>query len=491
MAELGLNSLDIINVKNLAEIKSILARHGCVRAIVKKLARNNNDKNQIYIHHDLSLLNSIFDLNFELRGSSTSKKDNKTLGKNIPSAVFNNFFWSSRDGGLYKLRGCKAITYLQYPETRLSGFATIEGLMPKSLSVEFTKANPTSGRYLVMGALRDGTAIGMQLIDPDEQFAAEFSDLNGLAGSKICKEFTVFNGQTDTEKQFDNMTDIALDDSARLKKLLIERVAGKTLKGVRLRPDFVTVPFNANQAAGYTLEHACGIPSNSKGAGDYHGIELKAFSRTVSLITTEPDGGMYKDSWNCFMREFGYLSGNAIRVGGTHRVNMRDEKHNFTMVILCNPIIKRNGKASVENEVLFDPFRSFNEQINGLRVVLKSSSGKIAASWSIEHLMNNWGPKHTEVVYVRARQNSNSVEAEIIQGYKKKVTFEGEVIWCCKSQIKDFIHALHNGTIFLQPAHKLVPAKLSDNKRRTQWRSNNIYKAVLELYASSEILYLC
>ena len=49
MAELGLNSLDIINVKNLAEIKSILARHGCVRAIVKKLARNNNDKNQIYI----------------------------------------------------------------------------------------------------------------------------------------------------------------------------------------------------------------------------------------------------------------------------------------------------------------------------------------------------------------------------------------------------------------------------------------------------------
>ena len=53
---------------NLAEIVTVLIRHGATEAIIKPLSKNHNDKNQIYSGADFTPLYPMFDVTFALRG---------------------------------------------------------------------------------------------------------------------------------------------------------------------------------------------------------------------------------------------------------------------------------------------------------------------------------------------------------------------------------------------------------------------------------------
>ena len=88
------NDLDHFNLPNLEAASKLLRTHGCNIALIKKLPKNANDKNQVYIHSDASLLNSIFALEFSDRESSISKtKKSSKPGRGIPEAVFEKFSW--------------------------------------------------------------------------------------------------------------------------------------------------------------------------------------------------------------------------------------------------------------------------------------------------------------------------------------------------------------------------------------------------------------
>lgn len=442
---------------------------GCETMLIKALTKNNNDKNQIYIHPNPDFLNSIFDLTFSYREPSTSQKK-RGKGLPIPEARFNSFAWVATDNSLHTVEHCKGILYAQYPEVRLSGFQSTSGLMPHSMSINFTKSEPDTPRYLAIGATNAGQAYAVMIVSPHQDFHKEYKKLPFPLDSKACK--VVYLQQT-------------LTKSDRLKALLSERIANKNIKGCRLTTKGETVPFTGTQVHGYTLEHELGIRPNADKDGDIWGIELKCFtSNKLTLFTPEPDGGLYHESFEQFMLRYGYAKEAVYRFTGLHRVNQVNDKSQLKLAVLCSP------KDDENTLIDYDSKKPFKHQLNNLQVALIDDDENIAASWSITRLFNNWGIKHNEAVYVPAKVTDNTIQTEVELGFTRRVFFGGEVIWCKRSTLEHMLSAIVKGTIFLDPAPKLDPDNPKNNKRRSQWRINNIYRDAPSLYESVEMVTL-
>lgn len=74
MGRYAFNEFDHLECPSLERVKAVLARHGCHVGLVKELPKNANDKNQVYIHSDVTLLNTIFRLSFSERGRTPTEK---------------------------------------------------------------------------------------------------------------------------------------------------------------------------------------------------------------------------------------------------------------------------------------------------------------------------------------------------------------------------------------------------------------------------------
>lgn len=455
---------------------------GADRAVLKLLPKNANDKNQVYFASDFGSLYNNFDLTLSERGESSSMtKYRSTPGSDIPEAVFNKFSWLRRDGTLVRAKNVKVIVYTQYPEARLSGFVTVQNTMPQSLSVGFTKASPEVSRLLVLGRLPRGECVAMMVIGIGPSLMAEIADLPGLEGSRVCKLLML--RRAPHEQLFQRLA----------------KHVSRLMKGCRLDVSGKTLPFTGTQVCGYTLEHALEIIPNSGKNGDVDGIELKTHTQVkVTLFTPEPDFGLYANSFEKFMRTYGYVAeNNEIRLTGVHRANQRCSKSGLTLKVIEYRTVKVGEKMDwVRDEqgrkkaFKYDPTTSLTSKMNGVEVVLEDDDGLIAAGWSLERLMNNWGVKHNEVVYISAARTDNENVVEVAQGFAYNVTFAPDVIWCRETSAERLLLAIANGTIFLDPAPKFVPGDPAKNKRRAQWRVNDITKAVHVLYEKIEPLTL-
>jgi hypothetical protein len=453
--------------ESLADIVTMLRTIGADKAIMKVLPKNANDKNQIYFSSNFSSLYNNFDLTISERGASTSLTKGKSApGSYIPEAVFKQFAWTKRDGAQIKAKNVKVIVYTQYPEARLSGFVTVQNTMPQSLSIAYTKQYPEMKRLLVLARLPGGACIGLVYIDLTNQLLAEVATLPGLEGSKVCKELIIDLGLS--EKLF-----------AKLAAL-----ASRPMKGCRLDVFGNTLPFTGTQVCGYTLEHALGIVPNSDKDGDIDGIELKTHTQVkVTLFTPEPDFGMYTEGFEAFMRKYGYESEGDWRLTGIHRANERCAKSGLTLKV-------RELRQQASGEIIpfpYDPVTPLTSKMGSVDVVLEDDTGFVAAGWSLERLMNNWGVKHNEVIYISASKTDNPNTEEVEQGFQYQVTFAPKVIWCRETSAEHLLRAISNGVIFLDPAPKFVPGDPKKNKRRAQWRVNDITKAIASLYEYVEV----
>lgn len=459
---------------HVAEIVATLQKLGADKAVLKILPRNANDKNQVYFASNYTSLHSIFDLELAERGASTSlTKDASSPGSAIPEAVFNDFQWAKPDGTLIRAKNVKAIVYTQYPEARLSGFQTVQNGMPQSLSVSFTKQCPDRKRLLVLGRLPGGACIALIYIDISEELESEIQTLHAFEGSRVCKILTIEQGYS--EKLFNQLS----------------KIISRPLKGCRLDAYGKTLPFVGTQVCGYTLEHALGIKPNAAMDGDLYGIELKTHTQMkVTLFTPEPDFGLYAESFEQFMKTYGYLSGDEWRVTGIHRANVRCKKSGLTLQVREYRAIEREGEKpdwerdenGAKKPYPYNPATPLTPKMEGVEVVLTDDEGTVAAGWSLTRLMNNWGAKHNETVYISASKADNQNAEELEQGFAYEVTFEPRVLWCKETSAERLLKAINKGTIFLDPAPKLVPSDSSKNKRRAQWRVNNITEAVDDLY---------
>lgn len=468
------NELDHLGLNSLSELTEMLQKHHCYKAIVKKLAKNNNDKNQVYFYPDINFLMTYFSLSFSERELSTSaaKRASKP-GDAIPQAIFDNFSWLDRATRLHRVSNCKLIVYAQYPEVRMSGFAADDGLMPRSMSIEFTKEHSEICRYLVIGVRKDKSAIGIMLAEPSIQLCSELDHADYLPRTRTFGELHI-PAQLELS-----------DGSEQLRLLLRNNVLGKILPGCRFDKDGNTLSFSGTQVHGYTLEHACGIRPNSDSNGDIFGIELKCYTKKkLTLFTPEPDGGLYAEDYKAFMMQYGHLTDKQeYYFTGLHRCGVKCESTGLTLSIYC--LRSFSDKELVR--VKFDPTVPFTKQVQGFEIVLEDVNGSIAASWSFERLMNCWKIKHGEVVYIGASVSDLSDVTYRQQGFTKQVTFDDMVLWCRNTSAEKLVHALNSGVVYLDPGSKL---NLSDNKktkRRSQWRLNNIIKDSSALYEVSEL----
>ena len=437
---------------SLGELATLLSSRGVHEALIKPLTRNHNDKNQIYSGSDFGPLYPLFDVTFSLRGASASgKKGGRSRGKSIPEAAFRHFTWLDSTGREVPAREVKMIIYAQYPETRLSGFRTIENTMPESLSVEFTKANPDAARYLVLGRRGTGEVVAVMVLEPSQQFRTEVAALPSAAGSRVWKHLR-----------------LRVTAPERLIAMLSAAV-GRPLPGCRLDASGQTLPFNGTQVCGYTLEHELGIIPNSDKNGDFEGIELKTHTqKKVTLFTPEPDLGLYVEDFGRFMTTYGYLDeAGHWRLTGIHRVGVRSTKSGLTLRVM-NHDRGTSLAASADKDVhlgLFD------------------EKGTLAAGWSLERVLNCWTSKHNETVYIPAVKGTCDDAELVAAGHRHIVEFSDRVLWCRQTSAEQLFEALYNGTLFLDPAPKYCPQHPELNKRRSQWRVNDIAQAARDLYA--------
>lgn len=441
-----------ISPSSLDEIAALLITHGVHEALIKPLSKNHNDKNQIYSGRDFTPLYPTFDVDFSMRGASSSgKKSGKTRGKAIPEAVFRDFVWLDASGREVRARDVKMIIYAQYPETRLSGFSTVENTMPDAMSVGFTKLHPTMPRYLVMGRRGSGAVVAVMITDPSQQFISDVDALPAATGSRVWKHLR-----------------LRATAPQRLVAMLAS-AAGRPLPGRRLDARGQTLPFNGTQVCGYTLEHELGIIPNSNKNGDFEGIELKTHTQAkVTLFTPEPDMGVYASDFAKFMTTFGYQDGEGhYRLTGIHRVGIRCDKSGLTLKVM-NHNRAEPLTASADDDVhlgLFD------------------DGDVLTAGWSLERLLNCWNSKHNEAVYIPATKTGCTDPDLLGQGYRHMIEFSEDVMWCRETSAEQLFDAVYNGTLFLDPAPKYCPANPKLNKRRSQWRVNDIREAAKDLYS--------
>lgn len=447
------------------EIHDLLQPLGVEVALLKLLPKNANDKNQIYIASDFGVLYDLFDLTIAERGLSSSETRDVDATVRISEASFNSFCWLKRDGSLVEAKRVKAIVYPQYPEARLSGLQSIENTMPSSLSVAYTKSNPEARRLLVLARLPLGKCIGIVYLHISSNLESELLVLPGFERARACKRLSI--KQTNSAKL-----------EAKLAKVL-----GSQLRGCRLDSYGRSLPFSGTQVCGYTLEHELGIIPNSDMDGDLYGIELKTHTQVkVTLFTPEPDGGQYAHDFPEFMKKYGYIDSDGdYRLTGIHRANVICSKSKLTLRLREKQVLE-----GIPTWIDYDPTTPLTAKLDAVEVALIDTDNEVAASWSLARLMNCWGAKHNEAVYIQASKTANPDLIEASKGYEHLITFEKIVMWCHETSAERLLAAISDGTIYLDPAPKLHANNPSKNKRRCQWRVNDITKAAKVLYSTVE-----
>lgn len=424
-------------MQSLSQLAGAMRTHGVVRLLAKRLAPNDNSKNQIYLGGDFSALSVLPHGAVEI---DTSAKSGSVRDR-AKAAV--QFYWI--DGG--RLSGAPAaqlILYPRFPEVRLSGLLKgSEGAPSAVLTVR------DEGRLLILGVTSDQRIVG---------FAAN-------ADHAITKEV----GSIEDPEQLGvfivlPMGDAAAGDTRHRLLSELRRVHEKGWIGSqKLGADGRAAPYIARNAGGLTLEAELGIRPNGRAEPDYLGWEVKQYGvnnlsalralSAVTLMTPEPTAGLYgTEGAEAFVRRFGYAdrSGKEDRLnfGGDYRAGK--QPHPLTGLSLA-----LRGYDDVEDKIT---------DMSG-DIALVSTDGVLAAAWPFTALMAHWTHKHARAAYVPSVSRSDPAAyafGRLVQLYEQ-------------TDFLLFLAALSRGLIRYDPALKLEASSSPQRrlKKRNQFRANN------------------
>ena len=114
-----------MNIKSLEQIETIFKLHDVEQIYIKNLsAKNDNEKNGIYLGGTNGISNLFPSKLKEGKISTSDKKDKSSPGKSIIYALL-NYYWLDENGKKYEAPNAKNINYFQYAKTgevRFSGF---------------------------------------------------------------------------------------------------------------------------------------------------------------------------------------------------------------------------------------------------------------------------------------------------------------------------------------------------------------------------------
>lgn len=404
----------------LQQLAGLYRQAGADVIYLKRLAVNDNSKNQIYINSgSLSDLNLLPTLGLE-EGDG-------------PLKAPLDFYWLSLDGTLEHAPGAQLILYDQYPEVRLSGFLRGTRNAPSHLFRLERKAG--AGRLLFLGITGDRRVLA---------FAAS-------ATSRIARELLP-EGSYRRTGAFEELP--FTDPVGELLQQLRDIHSAGPVSGIRFGPGGQIIENLNRNAPGVTLETLLGITANASTAPDYKGIELKAFPHAggpVTLMTPEPTGGLYRDPGIVpFMHRFGRLDHSRDRIDftGRHLVGVRNPSTGLTLGLAGYNTA--NETADIEHGA----------------VELVGHLGEIAAEWAFTKLFDHWMRKHPRVMYVPYRK----VEGKFHYGPSIYLGEETDFLFV--------LRATNDGAVYYDPGIKLehVSSTHPRAKTRNQFR---IYRAEL------------
>lgn len=426
---------------SLKAIENAMIAAGAIKLLAKRLAPNDNSKNQVYLAGSLDILN-VLPMG-EVESISTPK------GQHILRAPI-DLLWLRIGGEPIPAPNAQLILYPQYPEVRLSGFLRGAEGAPNQLMV-----SREEGRLLFLGVTSGGQVLAYAA--KDSALLAEFEDLTNLEQTGAFRHLRIGTADTSRERLLNRLATIA---------------ASGWLPAQRLYPDGRLGPCTGMNCGGYTLEAQMGISPNGKSEPDFEGWELKShavtrFDRleagTLTLMTPEPTGGTYKrDGAERFIRQFGYAAQSGedrLNFSSPHYAWVRNERTRLTLHLLGYDRAKQR---------INDPHASF---------ALISDTGEVAAEWHYSSLLSHWNRKHDKAAYVPSLcQRSDTVH----------YCYGDRVRLGTGTDFDRFLAAISSGAVWYDPGIKLEDLSTTSPrvKRRSQFRirSGNLSR----LYAKFE-----
>ena len=435
---------------SLDHILKILKDRGATRVFVKKLAPNDNSKNQPYFGSHLT--NLPFIPTGDLTPSLSQSGKTSDPRRRIKYQAELNLSWFDTVGNLYPAPHAKLVYYPQYPEVRFSGFLKGSKVQASEwMSVE--KQGRSLGRWLILGVCPDKNVLSYLAV-PESRLSRELEE---TALTEISEIF----GQIDATG-----TAVASTREALMKKLAEIHNMG-WIPSQKLNSDMEATPYKAPNGGGYTLEAQLGVLPNNYSEPDYLGWEVKQFGVTefpakgakpTTLMTPEPDGGLYADEGaTAFVRKYGYpdKSGKPDRLnfGGRHFTGITHKTTGLTLHLLG-----------------FDTKKAAMTDADGSSALI-DDAGAVAASWGFPKLMNHWKRKHSQAVYIPCQRRSSKHTGGHEYHYGKDIELG------TGTNFEILLASLAAGYICYDPGIKLENSlnPKASAKRRNQFRINHKY----------------
>ncbi len=432
-----------------------MKENGATRFYAKRLAPNDNSKNQIYLGGDFSALNIIPYDNIYIDNNQrrSSKRDR------AKASVF--FSWVD-ENGRYRALNTQLILYPKYPEVRLSGFLVGCNNAPSQVM-----SSRDEGRVLFLGITHDGQVLGYAA-GKDHPLAKEIDGIHtDLNKAGVLLEITPEPEYGDTKQQL----------LSKLKEIWQK----EWILSQKLGPNGSPQPYSARNGGGYTLEAELGIRPNGYSEPDFMGWEIKQYGvknfiqyqpkSPVTLMTPEPTGGDYACDVSKFIETYGYED----KKGNTNR-------RNFGGIYKCGSDYHKDTKLKLDLKGYDSKTGKITDLDNGGIALLTKNEG-IAALWKFTKLLEHWNRKHARAAYVP------SMHKELPSSY----CYGSRVLLCEHTDfISLFLRAVSQGIVYYDPGIKKIMTKSGkwEIKRRSQFRIKHNDLNVLYKISKLEFLNL-
>lgn len=420
-------------IDSLDQLLSLMRSNGATRIYAKKLAPNDNSKNQVYLGGDFSALNIVPHGNIYTDAADIAK----AVRDRAKAAV--DFYWIDEDGR-HHAPGAGLILYPKYPEVRMSGF--LLGCRNAPAGIMTVR---DEGRVLVLGITPRGSVLGYALAADDPVASEVRAGTWPVTGVFVDLPLTL--------SQPLSPRDQLLAELRRIYRL-------NWIASQKLSSDGRKLPYSARNGGGYTLEAELGITPNGYAEPDYMGWEVKQYGvanftqlrpkSPVTLMTPEPTGGFYKSAGVVpFVERYGYAdrSGKPDRLNFGGRYDCQEGFHHLTgLRMALDGYDPSSGKIT--------------DMTGGMSLV--DADGRVGASWTFCGMMAHWNRKHAQAAYVPS----------LFQTPPPEYSFGPQVLLCEQTDFLLFLRAFADGIVYYDPAVKVEQATsdLPAVKRRSQFR---------------------
>lgn len=445
------------------QVNKLLTDAGASSIWVKRLLKNHNSKQQVWLASDPS------DLSFLPLGEPTytpAKSQKKKAGNPVIQIPV-NWRWVTPNGN-FDAPDAKLCYYPQYPEVRFSGFLRGCREAPNELLSE-TKRGHEDNRCLFLGPVKNDNGqtnhVAALVVGADSPAAQYVLDMGTFEAGKLCP--VIYK----TQQQANEFS--VLEQS-------LAKIIGKKITPWRLRDDgTIDKPYTAPNAPGLTLEAELGVGENAILGPDFDIWELKAikqkslerrYNHKVTLFTPQPDLGWIKEHAQVdFVMKYGH-------------VQATDENGNPTSYYFTSGDIQREceNKPNAKLELALEGFTDANHfDPDGMIALYEKGTKNLAAGWSYLKLLGHWQRKHNRAAYVpylREDDNGNT-----------SVEFGPLITLGISTSFGLFLQAFKDGKAVYDPGDK---AELKNGKwsphPRSQFRINlndvaEIYQEVREI----------